>query len=209
MLCGLVLLSFTCYCSSQRGLSRPHFYCMLCCFSQAFEANNVDFNRIQHRSDYSRALAAFRAGSSTTSSTTTAPITATATTAPAATAAATTNGVSNSSSSSMDAGETEPAADVSTDVAQNNSDVRTAVSDAPPRALLMNLKKGAEGLNLVEANFVFLLEPVMNAASEAQAINRVHRIGQLRPTTVKRFIIRGASPGFFSVLHAVYSSTSA
>jgi hypothetical protein len=181
-------------------------YChVLCCILQlqAFEANNVDFNRIQHRSDYSRALAAFRADSSTTSSTTTAPITAASTSlttaATAATAAAITNGTNssnsntNSSSSSTDAGETEPAADVSTDVAQNNNDVSMAVSDAPPRALLMNLKKGAEGLNLVEANFVFLLEPVMNAASEAQAINRVHRIGQLRPTTVKRFIIRGAS----------------
>jgi hypothetical protein len=179
-------------------------YChVLCCILQAFEANNVDFNRIQHRSDYSRALAAFRADSSTTSSTATAPITAASTSlttaATAATAAAPTNG-NNTSSSSMNADETEAAADVSTDVAQNKNDVSTAVSDAPPRALLMNLKKGAEGLNLVEANFVFLLEPVMNAASEAQAINRVHRIGQLRPTTVKRFIIRGASYMLFLVL---------
>ncbi len=49
-----------------------------------------------------------------------------------------------------------------------------------PRVLLLPLRRGAEGLNLVEAQHVYLLEPVLNAASEAQAINRVHRIGQTK-----------------------------
>lgn len=43
----------------------------------------------------------------------------------------------------------------------------------------------------VEANHVFLLEPLLNAAVEAQAVNRVHRGGQTRPTTVHRFVVRG------------------
>ncbi|CAN0389657.1 unnamed protein product, partial [Ectocarpus sp. 13 AM-2016] len=43
----------------------------------------------------------------------------------------------------------------------------------------------------VEANHVFLLEPLLNAAVEAQAVNRVHRGGQTRPTTIHRFIVRG------------------
>lgn len=43
----------------------------------------------------------------------------------------------------------------------------------------------------VEANHVFMLEPLLNAAVEAQAINRVHRGGQTRPTTVHRLVVRG------------------
>lgn len=46
-------------------------------------------------------------------------------------------------------------------------------------------------LRQVEANHVFLLEPLLNAAVEAQAVNRVHRGGQTRPTTIHRFIVRG------------------
>lgn len=56
------------------------------------------------------------------------------------------------------------------------------------RCMLLNLKSGAKGLTLVEANHVFLLEPVFNAANEAQAVNRVNRIGQTKPTTVHRCV---------------------
>lgn len=59
------------------------------------------------------------------------------------------------------------------------------------RCMLLNLKSGAKGLTLVEANHVFLLEPVFNAANEAQAINRVHRIGQTRPTKIHRCVRAG------------------
>ncbi|CAN0022803.1 unnamed protein product [Discosporangium mesarthrocarpum] len=58
------------------------------------------------------------------------------------------------------------------------------------RALILPIKSGAHGLNLVEANHVFLLEPLLNAAVEAQAINRVHRGGQQRATTVHRLVVR-------------------
>ena len=49
-------------------------------------------------------------------------------------------------------------------------------SDAP--ILLMNVKNGAEGLTLTEANHVFMVEPMLNCGLDSQAINRVHRIGQ-------------------------------
>lgn len=37
---------------------------------------------------------------------------------------------------------------------------------------------------------MFILEPLLNAAVEAQAVNRVHRGGQNRPTTVHRLVVR-------------------
>jgi hypothetical protein len=58
------------------------------------------------------------------------------------------------------------------------------------RCMLLNLKSGAKGLTLVEANHVFLLEPIFNAATEAQAVNRVFRIGQTKPTVIHRFVVR-------------------
>ena len=56
---------------------------------------------------------------------------------------------------------------------------------------LMSLKAGGVGLNLVEADYVFLLDPWWNPAAEAQAIDRVHRIGQTRSVNAYRFIAKG------------------
>ncbi len=61
-------------------------------------------------------------------------------------------------------------------------------SDCP--IFLMSLKAGGVGLNLVEANYVFLLDPWWNPAVEAQAIDRVHRIGQRRAVNAYRIIAK-------------------
>jgi SNF2 family DNA or RNA helicase len=53
---------------------------------------------------------------------------------------------------------------------------------------LLSLKAGGVGLNLTAADHVFLLDPWWNPAVEAQAIDRVHRIGQGRPVTAYRLI---------------------
>ncbi|EFJ18738.1 hypothetical protein SELMODRAFT_6816, partial [Selaginella moellendorffii] len=55
--------------------------------------------------------------------------------------------------------------------------------------MLLPIQHGANGLNLIEAQHVILVEPLLNPAVEAQAINRVHRIGQRLKTLVHRFII--------------------
>jgi SNF2 family DNA or RNA helicase len=61
--------------------------------------------------------------------------------------------------------------------------------DGPP-VMLISLKAGGVGLNLTEADHVFLLDPWWNPATEDQAADRVHRIGQTRPVIVHRLIAR-------------------
>jgi E3 ubiquitin-protein ligase SHPRH len=60
------------------------------------------------------------------------------------------------------------------------------------QVLLILIQHGANGLNLLEAQHVVLVEPLLNPAAEAQAISRVHRIGQENRTLVHRFMV-GAS----------------
>ncbi len=53
---------------------------------------------------------------------------------------------------------------------------------------LISLKAGGVGLNLTEADYVYLLDPWWNPAAEAQAIDRTHRIGQTRRVVVTRMV---------------------
>lgn len=52
--------------------------------------------------------------------------------------------------------------------------------DKSIQVLLLTLHTGANGLNLVEANHILLVEPELNLEQEAQAISRICRIGQTR-----------------------------
>jgi SNF2 family DNA or RNA helicase len=56
---------------------------------------------------------------------------------------------------------------------------------------LISLKAGGFGLNLTEADYVFLLDPWWNPASESQAIDRTHRIGQTKNVMVYRLVAEG------------------
>ena len=62
--------------------------------------------------------------------------------------------------------------------------------DGEDPVFLISLKAGGFGLNLTEADYCFLLDPWWNPATEAQAIDRTHRIGQTRPVMVYRMIAR-------------------
>ncbi|WWC85278.1 uncharacterized protein L201_000140 [Kwoniella dendrophila CBS 6074] len=58
-----------------------------------------------------------------------------------------------------------------------------------PRVILMSLKCGGVGLNLCAANHVICLDLAWNAATENQAVDRAHRIGQSKAVHVHRLII--------------------
>ncbi len=63
-------------------------------------------------------------------------------------------------------------------------------SDAACPVFLISLKAGGTGLNLTAAEYVFLLDPWWNPATEAQAIDRAHRIGQSRHVIATRLVAK-------------------
>ncbi|TFD72431.1 DEAD/DEAH box helicase [Cryobacterium fucosi] len=69
---------------------------------------------------------------------------------------------------------------------------RSAVIDRFKRGnapvFLISLKAGGFGLNLTEADYVFLLDPWWNPATETQAVDRTHRIGQTKNVMVYRMV---------------------
>jgi superfamily II DNA or RNA helicase len=73
----------------------------------------------------------------------------------------------------------------------NRADVLSSFKDGTAPAFLISLKAGGFGLNLTEADYVFLLDPWWNPATEAQAVDRTHRIGQTKNVMVYRLISAG------------------
>ncbi|EJF67216.1 hypothetical protein DICSQDRAFT_45634 [Dichomitus squalens LYAD-421 SS1] len=63
------------------------------------------------------------------------------------------------------------------------------------KVLIISLKAGGVGLNLTNANHVFMMDCWWNAATENQAIDRVHRIGQEKTVYVTHFIVSGTIEG--------------
>lgn len=62
--------------------------------------------------------------------------------------------------------------------------------DANLKVFLISIKAGGLGLNLTEADYVFILDPWWNPAVEAQAMDRAHRIGQKNKVFSYKFITR-------------------
>jgi len=61
--------------------------------------------------------------------------------------------------------------------------------DPSIHVILVSITAGGLGLNLTTANKVYVMEPQYNPAAEAQAVDRVHRLGQKRPVTTVRYIM--------------------
>jgi hypothetical protein len=85
----------------------------------------------------------------------------------------------------FDASSSAPAAGT----AATTEEALTYGADIP--VLLLSYSRGAEGLNVTEASHVFLLEPALDPATEAQAVGRIYRMGQRRRTFTHRFVARG------------------
>ncbi|KAL3460384.1 SNF2 family N-terminal domain-containing protein [Aspergillus heterothallicus] len=68
-------------------------------------------------------------------------------------------------------------------------------TETPPTVLLISLRAGGVGLNLTSANNVFMMDPWWSFAIEAQAIDRVHRMGQTQDVNVVRFITKESIEG--------------
>ena len=62
-------------------------------------------------------------------------------------------------------------------------------SDLSKTVCLVSLRAGAYGLNLTCASQCVILDPFWNPFVEAQAIDRIHRIGQVKPVKVHRIVI--------------------
>ena len=60
------------------------------------------------------------------------------------------------------------------------------------KVFLISLKAGGVGLNLTSADYVFILDPWWNPATERQAVDRAHRIGQLNTVFTYKFISRNS-----------------
>lgn len=61
-------------------------------------------------------------------------------------------------------------------------------NDDETRVFLISLKAGGTGLNLTEADYVFIVDPWWNPAAENQAIDRAYRIGQTKHVMAIRMI---------------------
>jgi helicase-like protein/SNF2 domain-containing protein len=72
---------------------------------------------------------------------------------------------------------------------QRSKYIVTFDADDSIRVLLMDIRCGAFGLNVNKASRVFFINPVCRPATEAQAIKRAHRIGQLKPVHVETLVL--------------------
>lgn len=71
---------------------------------------------------------------------------------------------------------------------KREAEVKRFSENPAVRVFLISLKAGGTGLNLTEADYVYLIDPWWNPAAEQQAIDRVYRIGQQKHVVAVRLI---------------------
>ncbi len=80
--------------------------------------------------------------------------------------------------------------DGSTPAAKRKEEVESFQSGNGGNVFLISLKAGGVGLNLTEADYVYIVDPWWNPAVEQQAIDRTHRIGQTNKIFAYRMICK-------------------
>lgn len=75
-----------------------------------------------------------------------------------------------------------------TQMKDREKEINRFMKDDKVGCFFISLKAGGVGLNLTAADYVFILDPWWNPASEMQAVARSHRIGQGNNVMVYRFI---------------------
>lgn len=73
-----------------------------------------------------------------------------------------------------------------------NRSLESFDKDDSVHIILVSIGAGGLGLNLTKASKAYVMEPQFNPAAEAQAVDRVHRLGQTREVTIKRFIMENS-----------------
>ena len=82
--------------------------------------------------------------------------------------------------------------DGSMNTTQRDTAIRSLDSDPSVRVMLASLAACSVGLNLVAADTVILSDSWWAPAIEDQAVDRVHRLGQTRETSVWRLVMEGS-----------------
>ncbi|KAF9197706.1 hypothetical protein BGZ49_001740 [Haplosporangium sp. Z 27] len=76
------------------------------------------------------------------------------------------------------------------DGASNKSAVQEFKTNRDKHVFMLHAKSQSAGLTLLQATHVFICEPLVNPALQAQAVSRVHRIGQTNKTFVHYYLLK-------------------
>jgi hypothetical protein len=74
---------------------------------------------------------------------------------------------------------------------RRNDAIVRFTEQADCKIMLISLKAGNAGLNLVAASRVIILDPFWNPFIEMQAVDRAYRIGQMKSVEVHRILVEG------------------
>lgn len=74
---------------------------------------------------------------------------------------------------------------------QRQYTIQAFKTDLSHKVLVLSLRAGGQGLNLQEASYVFHFDRWWNPAVEHQAEDRTHRLGQIHPVHVYKYICEG------------------